>query len=195
MSEQPTIVAISGSTRKESFNTKLLKIVARGAEAAGAKVTIVDLNDYPMPLFNEDLEKAEGLPKAAADLKALMAQHRGLIIASPEYNSSISPLLKNTIDWVSRKVAGEQPMMAYRGKIASLVAASPGAMGGLRGLVHVRAILQNIGVTVLPGQFAVSQAGQAFDESGNLKDAATQTKAENIGKELAEFLLRLAPAN
>ena len=144
----PRILAFAGSTRKESYNTRLVHIAAEGARQAGAEVTVIDLKDYPLPLFDEDLESEQGAPESAGRLKQLFLSHQGLLISSPEYNSSITPLLKNTIDWVSRPAPDESPLAAYQGKFATLMAASPGALGGLRGLVHLRSIRVNIGVTV-----------------------------------------------
>jgi chromate reductase len=185
------ILAFAGSTRRESFNRKVLPIAVRGAEAAGASVTVVEVADYEMPLFNEDLEASAGLPDATKRLKELFMAHQGLILACPEYNSSITPLLKNTIDWVSRKLPGEGGLAAYQGKVAGLVSASPGALGGLRGLRHVREILGNIGVLVIPQQMAISQAMHAFGEDGNLKDAKQQAAVEGVGAAVAELLKKL----
>jgi chromate reductase len=185
------VLAFAGSTRRDSFNRKVLSIAVRGAEAAGASVTVVELADYEMPLFNEDLEAIAGLPDAAKRLKELFLAHQGLILACPEYNSSITPLLKNTIDWVSRKLPGEGGLAAYQGKVAGLVSASPGALGGLRGLRHVREILGNIGVLVIPQQMAISQAMNAFGEDGNLKDAKQQAAVEGVGAAVAALLKKL----
>jgi NAD(P)H-dependent FMN reductase len=189
--EKPRILAFAGSARKDSFNKKVVRIAAQAAEGAGAKVTLIDLAEYPMPLYEGDLEAKEGLPANAVQLKQLFLEHDGLLIASPEYNSSITPLLKNTIDWVSRPAAGEGSLAAYKNKVAVLMAASPGGLGGLRGLVHLRAILQNIGVIVLPDQRAVSSAADAFDEAGQLKDAKLQQAVQGLGVGLASFLSRL----
>jgi len=187
----PRILAFAGSTRRESFNRRVLKIAVAGAKRAGAAVTVVDLADYPLPLFNQDLHETEGLPEAAAKLKRLFLEHDGLLIASPEYNSSITPLTKNTIDWVSRESVGEGPLAAYRGKVAALVSASPGGLGGLRGLVHLRSILGNIGVIVLPDQIAILQAHQAFTDDGKLKDEKRQAAVEAIGAKLAELIRKV----
>jgi len=187
---KPRILAFAGSARKDSYNARLVRIAAEGARHNGADVTILDLRDYPLPIFDEDLE-SEGTPDNATKLKQLFVEHDGLLIASPEYNSSITPLLNNTIDWVSRAAEGEAPLAAYQGKVASLMAASPGALGGLRGLVHVRAILGNIGVTVLPHQVAVGRAFEAFDENGQLKDVKQQDQILGLGATLAETIGKL----
>jgi len=189
---KPRILAFAGSARKDSYNARLVRIAAEGARSAGADVTVLDLNDYPLPLFDEDLEREDGTPENATKLKKLFLDHDGLLIASPEYNSSITPLLKNTIDWVSRSAEGESPLAAYRGKVAALMAASPGGLGGLRGLVHVRSILSSIGVIVLPDQSAVSRAFEAFDDTGKLKDEKKQSSIEGLGRSVAEMLVKLA---
>lgn len=189
---QPRILAFAGSARKDSFNYWLVQIAAEGARAAGAEVTVVDMKDYPLPLFCEDLEKEQGTPENAVKLKQLFLAHDGLLIASPEYNSSLSPLLKNTIDWVSRSAEGEGPLAAYQNKFAVLMATSPGGLGGLRGLVHVRAILSSIGVVVLPGQTAVPNAYEAFDDAGQLKDEKQQARVQGLGEALTNMLKKLA---
>lgn len=188
---QPRILALAGSARKDSFNHKLVKVAAEGARSAGADVTVLNLKDYPLPLFDEDLEREEGTPDNASTLKQLFLEHDGLLISSPEYNSSISPLLKNTIDWVSRPVEGEPRLAAYQAKVAAIMAASPGALGGLRGLVHVRSILSSIGVIVLPDQVAIPNAYEAFDETGRLKDERKQASVEGLGSGLSEILRKL----
>jgi chromate reductase, NAD(P)H dehydrogenase (quinone) len=186
------ILAFAGSLRKDSFNKKLVKIAAEGAKQAGAEVTFIDLKDYPLPLMDEDLEKSEGLPLNAKKLKQLFLEHHALLLACPEYNSSITGVLKNVIDWVSRPQAGEQPLACFDGKVASLLAASPGALGGLRGLVTVRSILGSIKVIVMPDQLAVAKAYEAFDEAGDLKDSKQKESAISIGRNLAEATAKLA---
>jgi len=191
MSSNPKIIAFAGSARKDSVNKKALRIAAAAAEQAGAQVTVVDLADYPMPVYNGDLEQQEGMPEKAKQFKELLKQHDGLLIASPEYNSSVSALLKNVIDWASRPEEGEQPLAAFAGKTAAILSASPGGIGGLRGLVHLRSILGNIHVLVLPEQTALSGAYQLFGEDGNMSDEKQRAKIENIGQRLAEVVGRL----
>ena len=187
----PRILAFASSTRRESFNKKLVAIAAQGAREAGAEVTLIDLKDFPLPLFDPDLEAEQGMPENGKKLKKLIIDHDGLLIASPEYNSSFPAVLKNAIDWVSRPAPGEPSLVAFRGKVATLMSASPGALGGLRGLVHVRSILGNIGVIVLPDQIAVAQAHEAFNPDGTLKDPKRQAGIEGLGRTLAEFLAKL----
>ena len=169
--KKTNILAFAGSARQESYNKKLIRIAVQGAQDAGAQVTLVDLRDYPMPLYEGDLETREGLPANVKLFKKLMLEHDGLLISCPEYNSSITPLLKNTLDWCSRAESpSEIPLACFKGKTAGLVSASPGALGGLRGLVHVRAILGNIQVLVIPDLVAVAKAHEAFLADGKLKD-------------------------
>jgi chromate reductase, NAD(P)H dehydrogenase (quinone) len=149
-------------------------------------VTLLDLRDLKLPLYDGDLEEREGLPEGAKELKRVMKQHDGLLIASPEYNSSISAVLKNAIDWASRPKDDAFALEAFAGKVAGLMSASPGALGGLRGLVHLRMILGNIQVLVVPEQLAISKANEAFDESGNLKDEKQQAGIEKIAKRVVE---------
>jgi NAD(P)H-dependent FMN reductase len=188
----PRILAFGGSLRRDSFNQKLTTAVAAGAREAGAEVTVIALRDFPLPVFDQDLEAAEGMPTAAKQLKQLFRDHHGLIIASPEYNSGPTAALKNALDWVSRAEGDdESPLVAFAGKTAVLCAASPGALGGLRGLVHVRAILGNISVTVLPDQVAVSQAHTAFQTDGSLTDEKQAAKVKNLGAQLARHLAKI----
>lgn len=187
----PKILAFSGSARKDSYNQQLVRIAASGAEKSGADVSVISLADFPMPIFNQDLESAEGMPQKARQFKQLLIEHDGFLIASPEYNSAFSPLLKNAIDWASRKESGELPLLAFRGKIAVIMAASPGVLGGLRGLVFLRMLLGNIGVTVLPAQQTLSHADKAFYDDGSLIDKQKQEVIINLGIELAHTLGKL----
>ena len=192
MANQPKILAFAGSARDASFNKKLVKIAIEGARKAGAEVNYIDLKDYPMPLFDQDYEAQNGIPENAKKVKKMMVESDGFLIAAPEHNSSITPLLKNTIDWASRAESkDEPPLSAYKGKCAAIMSASPGGLGGLRGLVHVRSILENIGVIVLPNQRAISGAYAAFDETGNLRDEKQQSSVEGLGEQLAQLIEKL----
>jgi len=188
---KPKILAFSGSTRRDSFNGRLLAIAVAAAQEAGADVTQIDLGDYPLPLFDQDLEQASGPPQNALKLKELFLQNQGLLLACPEYNSSVTPLWKNAIDWVSRQDQVRPALAAYNDKTAVILSASPGALGGLRGLVHVRAILGNIGVLVLPEQIAIGSASNAFNDAGQLVDPKQQAKVRDLGKLLATVLAKL----
>lgn len=189
---QPKIVAFAGSLRTGSFNKKLVALAADAARAAGAEVTVVDLRELALPLFDQDIEDASGLPEGAKKLKALLLASDGFLIASPEYNSSITAALKNAIDWASRsETDDEPPLVAYKGKVAALCSASPGALGGLRGLVTLRSILGNIGVLVLPNQVAIPTAHEAFDESGKLKDERKAKQVAKLATNLVETATKL----
>ena len=186
------ILAFAGSAREGSFNKQLVQIAAAAARTAGAEVTYLDFRDLPLPLYDQDLEAKEGLPDNVLKLKQLMKSHQGFLIACPEYNSSITPLLKNAIDWASRSEPGEPPLAlsCFKGKTAALLAASPGGLGGLRCLNHVRDILGNIGVIVLPDQIAVGSVYDAFD-NGKLKNESQQATVEAIAKRLVEVVSKL----
>ncbi len=188
---KPRILAFSGSARGASFNQRLVEYAAGKATDLGAEVTVINLRDFPMPLMNQDLERDQGVPAEALRLKTLLIAHDGLLLSAPEYNSSITPLLKNSLDWVSRRVGDEAPMAAYRGKTAALMSASPGRLGGLRGLVHVRAILNSLGVLVLPGQVSVASVGSAFDAAGDLVNDSDRGRIDVLVAELIETLRRL----
>ena len=185
------ILAFAGSAHRGSLNKKTVSVAVDGARAAGAHVTIIDLRDYPLPLFDQDVEVQEGIPANAVKLKELFKSHHGFLIACPEYNASITPLLKNLIDWVSRKAKDEPLMAAFNGKAAALMAASPGASGGLRGMAHVREILDYTGVVVLPRQVALPKAHEAFNPDGTLKDPGQHASIRHLGLELVQFLAKI----
>lgn len=189
----PSILAFSGSTREGSLNKKLVAIAADGAREAGGEVTVIDLRDYPLPIYDGDLEAAEGVPENALALKALFKEHRGVLIATPEYNTSITGVLKNAIDWVSRPVEGEAFLECFMGKGAGLLSAALGPVGGLRAQAHLRQILGGIQMIVIPEHWSVPGAtDDSFDEDGNLKDATGQTMVRGVGSALAGFLARLS---
>lgn len=190
----PRILAFAGSTRTESYNKKLAAAAAEAARQAGAEVTLVDLRDYPMPLFDEDLETAEGLPESAVKLRELFLSHDGLIIASPEYNGSLSAVLKNTIDWLSRRQGDEAPLICFREKVALLLAASPGGLGGLRALRHLNTILHGIQVIVLPEQKAIPAAHKVFNDTGIADEKAAQSVSDLCAR-LVEMTARIHGKN
>ena len=191
MTSPPNLLVLAGSLREQSYNKRLARLAADAAGAWGAGVDYIDLRDYPLPIFDEDLEAAEGAPATATALKAKFAAADGLVIAAPEYNGSITGVLKNTIDWLSRPAADEPSLVAFRGKVVGLLAASPGALGGLRGLVHVRAILGGLGTLVLPDQLAIPRAFEALDEEGRMRDPKTQERLEGLVASVAETALKL----
>lgn len=189
MSYQPKILAFAGSLRKDSFNKKLIKIAVKGAQEAGAEVTLIDLKDYPLPIYDQEIEDSQGLPENAIKIKKLMWEHDGFMFACPEYNSTMTGVFKNTIDWASRNASKDETYLScFIDKVIALMSASPGALGGLRGLVHVRSMFGNVNSIVLPQQKCISKANEAFDESGNLKDVKQQADIMKLGKNLTEFL-------
>jgi chromate reductase len=189
MAYQPKILAFAGSLRTDSFNKKLIKIAAKGAEDAGAAVTLIDLKDYPLPLYDQEIEDKQGLPDNAKKIKELMWAHDGFLLSCPEYNSSISGVLKNVIDWASRNASKDEVYLScFIDKVITLMSASPGQLGGLRGLVHVRSIFGNINSLVLPKQKSISQANNAFADDGTLKDPKQQQEVLDLGKTLSNFL-------
>ena len=181
------ILAFSGSLRAGSYNQKLVKIAAAAAEEAGAEVTVISLADFPMPLFDEDLEREQGKPESAKRLKQLFLEHDALLIASPEYNSMITAALKNAIDWVSRADSDdEKPLSVIAGKTAAILSASPGGYGGARSLGFLRPFLENVKVTVIAEQFSLPTAHEAFSEDGGLLDPEKAAVVKAIGRKLAE---------
>ena len=186
----PKILAFAGSLRTASYNKKLAKVAADAARAAGAETTFLDLRDLPLPVFDEDLEK-QSFPENATKLKAILKAHDGFLISSPEYNSSMSAALKNAVDWASRERPDEKPLECFDGKVVGLMSASPGALGGLRGLVVVRMMLSNIRVLVLPDQVAIPQAHQAFTETGTLADPKRQAAIEKFAQTLVATVRKL----
>lgn len=192
MSRKPKILAFAGSIREGSYNKKVIKAAIKGAKDAGAEVTFIDLKDYPLPIYDGDIEESQGLPENAMKLKKLMWENDGFIIASPEYNSSISGALKNLIDWTTRQATKDEVYLScFIDKIAAIISASPGGLGGIRGLVHLRSILENINTWVLPAQKSISNASEAFDNEGNLNNKEHQKEIENIGKKLTETISKL----
>ena len=162
------ILAFAGSTREDSFNKQLVQLAAGISEDPQVEIKVLDLKDFPLPLYDGDDEAANGLPEKAAELKKLMAEAHGFVISSPEYNGSLSAVLKNTIDWTTRPGAVEGSV--YQGKPALLISASPGGLGGLRGSRHLREILSNIGVFVVPPQHAVSKDHEVLSDEASSKE-------------------------
>lgn len=166
----PRILAFAGSTRKESFNRRLLGVAVELARQADLDVQHIELADYPLPIMDEDLEAEKGQPENATALRKMMLGADGLVLACPEYNSSITPLMKNVIDWCSRSESGGGDLSPYENKKALLLAASPGRRGGKRSVETVRSILGNIGVEVFDKEFTLPGAGEAFDHLDQLRD-------------------------
>jgi NAD(P)H-dependent FMN reductase len=181
------LMFFAGSTREGSYNRKLARLAHRIAEANGIEGVVIELKDYPMPFYNGDLDASDGPPKAAREFRALLGEYQGVFIASPEYNSSIAPLLKNTLDWVTRvRAKGETGLEVYKSRVFAISGASPGNYGAMRSLLHLRQILEvGIGATVIPQQLALPRAGDAFEEDGSLKDKTLQEMLKAVVEALA----------
>ena len=166
---KPRVLVLAGSTRKESVNRKLARLVADTVQAAGLDATFADLRDYPMPIYDGDLEAEHGIPANAKALKELARQSDAYVITSPEYNGSYPAVLKNAIDWISRPEPGERHLEVFAGKLAAILSASPGPGGGRRVLRQLRELLEMMRVTVVPQELAVARANEAFDSAGRLQ--------------------------
>ena len=176
------ILAFSGSARNDSYNQRLVTQAAgMMSQYSDVAVTTINLRNYPMPVFNQDDEQSDGLPESARGFKSLLLEHDAWLIASPEYNGSFSALLKNALDWASRSEVDDEPSLsAYRGKFAAIMSASPGGLGGIRGLVPLRLLLGNLGVTVIAEQFALKFAAKAFDNDGTLIEESQQKQLQRV---------------
>jgi NAD(P)H-dependent FMN reductase len=185
----PKILSFAGSIRTGSFNARLAALAAKELTRLDAEATLISLADYPMPIYDGDLEKESGPPENARNLKRMIASHQGVFIASPEYNASVTPLLKNALDWVSRvRDEGEPPLAAYRNRVFAIGAASNGTLGGYRSLMALRQVLElGCGALVLPEQIAVREAASGFDDAGELRD-------ERLANLLRKALTRLIEA-
>jgi chromate reductase, NAD(P)H dehydrogenase (quinone) len=181
------LLFFAGSIREGSFNRKLASLAHHIAAANGIEAVLAELKDYPMPLYNGDLEAKEGPPEQSRAFKALLSEYQGVFIASPEYNSSVTPLLKNTLDWVTRvREKGETGLEVFRSRVFAISGASPGYYGTMRGLLHLRQILEiGMGATVIPQQIAVPRAMDAFEQDGSLKYKAQQTLCKRVVEALA----------
>lgn len=189
------VLVFAGSARRDSLNKKLARAAAQFAREAGAEASFVDLDDYPIPLYHGDLEAASGMPENAVKLRGLFLAHDALLIASPENNSSMTALLKNTIDWLSRDLGdgkgAASGLAPWRGKVAGLLAASPGRFGGIRALSHLRQVLATLGVTVLGAQVAVPGAHEAFAPDGSLADERVARSVRALAESVAQAAGRL----
>ncbi len=185
--DAPSLLFVAGSARAGSFNKKLARLGATIANANGIKATFANLGDYPMPLYDGDLESKDGIPENARKLEAVMRLHHGVMIMAPEYNASITPLLKNTLDWISRLRHKQQDQQTvFQTRVFALAGASPGGTGAMRGLITVRHVLEyGLGAIVLPDQFLLPKAGGAFDDEGHLGDKDAQERFKKLIQKLA----------
>src|SRR5919199_6188942 len=196
MTREPRILAFAGSLCEHSLNRRVLKTAIKGAEAAGAEVTYIDLRDYPMTIYNLDEHERGGFDENALRLQGLLTRHEGLLIASPEYNGSLPAALKNAIDWASRPSDRYERGKIFRGKVAAVMTASPGSLGGVRSLAHLRGVLTSVGVLVLPQEVAVTFAAERFADDGEeMTDERMKGNLEALGAALVEMLRRTHAGN
>ncbi|TCT11941.1 NAD(P)H-dependent FMN reductase [Tepidamorphus gemmatus] len=185
---KPKILLFAGSIRTGSINEKLAVVAAGTLAEAGGDVSHISLADYPMPIYNGDLEQAEGIPDAAKRLANLFTEHQGILIVAPEYNGGITPLLKNTIDWVSRPGATDRRPGPYKGRVFALGAASDGGFGGYRGLLQLRHTLENaLGALMVPEMVSVPAAASAFDAEGRLIAERPMAMLRTVSQRLVEM--------
>ncbi|GAB3336902.1 NADPH-dependent FMN reductase [Marilutibacter aestuarii] len=183
----PRLLAFAGSLREASFNRRLIPVLAEGAEAAGATVTLVELRDFPLPVYDGDIEAA-GMPGNVRRLQALLGEHDGLLVSTPEYNGSMPALVKNTLDWISRPLEdGRSGTTLFAGKVAGIVSASPGPLGGLRSLLVLRDALAKLGLLVVPQQVAVGLAADRLPARGVLEDARMRESVHAVGAAVAAW--------
>lgn len=188
------LLVFAGSTRADSYNRKLARVVDELAGPKAQVVTHLELADHDLPLYNADLE-ANARPPAQVRLKEIFAEHDGWIICTPEYNASYPPLLKNVIDWVTSPVKGDpvwgDEFRASRGKVVGMLSASPGALGGLRAQSHLAPLLLNIKCWVAPKNFALGKAADAFDADGQLVDAKARQAVDGVIDQVIAAATRL----
>ncbi|QGW66834.1 FMN reductase [Lysobacter soli] len=184
----PRLLAFAGSLRQGSYNRRLIHVLAEGARAAGAQVTLIELRDFALPIYDGDIE-ADGMPENARRLQALMAEHDGLLVSTPEYNGSMPALVKNTLDWISRPLeSGRSGVTLFQDKVAGIVSASPGPLGGLRSLLVLRDALAKLGLLVVPQQVAVGQAADKLTDYGVLNDDRLRTSVHGVGAAVVRHL-------
>jgi chromate reductase, NAD(P)H dehydrogenase (quinone) len=183
----PRILVLAGSIRTGAFSGRTADAAMKVLALHGAEVTRISLADYPLPIMDQDLEQEKGIPDNAMRLGRMVAAQDGILIASPEYNASIPPLLKNTIDWISRiRKDGGKPFAPFKGKVAGLCSSSDGNFAGMRALYHLRAVLMNCRVEVITPQCSVARASEAFAEDGTLKEKRVQNMLETVCETLIE---------
>jgi len=186
------ILVIPGSLRSGSLNARLAAVAALELAQAGADVTRISLADFPLPIYDGDLQAKSGAPKNAVNLKRMIAAHHGVLIVTPEYNSSVPALLKNTIDWVSRvQDPHESRGQVFRETVFAIAAASGGRLGGTRALAALRLILSACHATIIPNQLALSFADAAYDDMERLKHPADAEALQTMVRQLIDLSQRL----
>jgi chromate reductase, NAD(P)H dehydrogenase (quinone) len=186
------ILVIPGSLRTGSLNARLAAAAAHEFAQAGAEVTRISLADFPLPIYDGDLQNKSGVPKNAVNLKRLIGVHHGVVIVTPEYNSSVPPLVKNTIDWVTRvQDAQETRGQVFRGRAFAIAAASESRIGGSRSLAALRLVLAACHATVIPNQLALSFASEAYDDMDRLKHPADIDSLGALVRQLIDVSQRM----
>ena len=190
------LLVFAGSTRQQSFNRRLAQATAALAREAGAQVTLLELSDFDIPMYNADLE-AQGTPADVLRLKQILWEHPAWVICTPEYNGSYTALLKNTIDWASSPVKShpdwQDGIRSFRGKVVGMLSASPGALGGLRSQSHLAPLLINLECWLAPQAFALDHAGSAFDDQGALVQPAHRDRVRAVVNQVLWAAGRLHP--
>ncbi|HAC09282.1 MAG TPA: NADPH-dependent FMN reductase [Phycisphaerales bacterium] len=188
------ILGIAGSTRQDSLNRRLVHVALSGAESTGAEIEHLDLRELEIPLYDEIEEGNHGMPDGVRRLRETLKRSHGIVIASPEYNGSMTAVLKNAIDWTTRpdpESPEDPPLVAWRGKVAGLLSTSPGGLGGIRGLVHIRAVLSHVGSHVVPQEAAIPFGHGAFHDDGSILDEKRHALVESVGHAVATLAARL----
>lgn len=197
MSDTPLrVVILSGSMRKDSFNGSLVRFVGSYiAEVESVEIDEILLGELKLPIFSEDDIAANGIPDSVGELKRRLIAADAVLISSPEYNGSLTGALKNAIDWASSPGEGEKPLACFKGKVCGIMSASPGAIGGLVGLAHLRQILTRLHMVVVPTEYALGVAHEAFDADGKLNDEKASTMAKGVGLAMLELTNALKNAS
>lgn len=181
------VLVFAGSARSGSLNKRFAQLAANRIDALGGEATFIDLKDYPCPLFDEDIE-AQGMPENVVKLRKILAEHEGLVIASPEYNGFITPLLKNTLDWLSRPDDNTPGLALFAGNPAGLLGASPGGLGGIRAMAGVQQLMHNLNLVVTAPAMSLPGAGNAFDDNGALKESAQAQQLDALCQRVIEAI-------
>ncbi len=183
----PKILVFAGSIRTGAYSGKTADIAQTELARLGAEVTRISLADYPLPLMDEDLEREKGIPENALKLARMFVAHDALLICTPEYNGSIPPLVKNTIDWVSRvHKDGTRPIQPYAGRTVAICSSSNGHFAGIRSANHLRAVLSHIGMEPISAQVSVPNGGDAFDSAGNFREERLRKGMTRLCEALVE---------
>lgn len=183
----PRILVFAGSVRTGAYSGRTADIAQKALALAGAEVTRISLADFPLPLMDEDLEREKGVPQNAVKLARLFAEHDAVLICTPEYNGGMPPLVKNTIDWISRvRNDAGKPLNAFTGKVMAICSSSNGHFAGIRSASHLRQVLAHIQAEVIAPQVQVPNGASAFDDDGNFVDERLTKGMQRLARTLVE---------